>query len=240
MACLDLNNSRSTKLLFSRIYQQFLKPQMEYGLSITPLTKTLVTKKLEQAYNDSIRRFYGAHSLSSTVIMRRLARIPSMQACVDLLRFKYLHRIATLPADSLLSIIIAYKSLDDPPPTQRFLNAHLDTLHTTASRQSTLLQQCRPKRGIDPILHVPMDGHHRSRLIRWRLGWLTLCLDGKCEQIYASPSSNAGSSLKTRDNHMNGTSKTLIHILWHVVGDWQNLAMLLKTTKHSVRLVVLD
>ncbi|SAL98890.1 hypothetical protein [Absidia glauca] len=199
MASLGLNNSGFTKLLSSRIYQQFLRPQMEYGLAITPLTKTLVTKKLEQAQNDSIRRFYGAHSLSSTVIMRHLARIPSMQARVDLLRFKYLHRIATLPADSLLSIIIAvstsaprrftatspwirlsnhplwrqHKSMDDPPPTQRFLNAHLDTLHTAASRQSTLLQQCRPKRGIDPILHVPMDRRHRSRLIRWRLGWLT-------------------------------------------------------------------
>ncbi|SAL99793.1 hypothetical protein [Absidia glauca] len=153
---------------------------MEYVLAITPLTKTLVTKKLEQAQNDSIGRFYGAHSLSSTVNMRHLARIPSMQARVDLLRFKYLHWIATLPADSLLSIIIAvstsaprrltatspwirlsnhplwrqYKSLDVPPPTQRFLNAHLNTLYTTASRQSTLLQQCRPKRGIISIIEA--------------------------------------------------------------------------------------
>jgi hypothetical protein len=84
----------------------------------------------------------------------------------------------------------------------------------------------------------------------------TLCLDGKCEQIYASPYSNADSSLKTRDDHMNETSQALIHTLRHVVGDWQSkypktvlsdayncfldLAMLLKTTKLSVRLVVLD
>ncbi|SAM00536.1 hypothetical protein [Absidia glauca] len=199
MTSLGLINSGFTKLLSSRIYQQFLRPQMEHGLAITPLTKTLVTKKLEQAQNDSIRRFHGAHSLSSTVITRHLGRIPPMQTRVDLLRFKYLHRIATLPADSLLSIIIVvstsaprrltatspwirlshhllwhqYKSLEDPPPTQRFLNAHLDTLHTAASSHSTLLQQCRPKRGIDPILHVPMDRRHRSRLIRWRLVWLT-------------------------------------------------------------------
>jgi hypothetical protein len=65
---LGLNNSGFAKLLSSHIYQQFLRPQMRCGLAITPLTKILVTKKLEQAQNDSIRRFYDAHSLSSTVI----------------------------------------------------------------------------------------------------------------------------------------------------------------------------
>jgi hypothetical protein len=35
-----------------------------------------------------------------------------------------------------------------------------------------LLMACRPKLGVDPILTLPMSLLERSRLIRWRMGWL--------------------------------------------------------------------
>ena len=35
-----------------------------------------------------------------------------------------------------------------------------------------LLSACRPKLGIDPILYLPMSLYERSRLVRWRMGWL--------------------------------------------------------------------
>ncbi|KAG1038994.1 hypothetical protein G6F43_012604 [Rhizopus delemar] len=35
-----------------------------------------------------------------------------------------------------------------------------------------LLLACRPSLGVDPILFVPMSNHERSRIRRWRMGWL--------------------------------------------------------------------
>ncbi|SAM07265.1 hypothetical protein [Absidia glauca] len=59
------------------------------------------------------------------------------------------------------------------PPIKPFLNQYLAANHAERSRSSVLLQQCRPRRGIDPIMVTPMLNIHRSRLIPWRLGWLT-------------------------------------------------------------------
>ncbi|KAI7864460.1 uncharacterized protein EV154DRAFT_397425, partial [Mucor mucedo] len=35
-----------------------------------------------------------------------------------------------------------------------------------------LLGKCRPIIGNDPIMYIPMTIFERSRLIRWRMGWL--------------------------------------------------------------------
>jgi hypothetical protein len=36
-----------------------------------------------------------------------------------------------------------------------------------------LIVACRPTLGVDPILYLPMSLHSRSRLRRWRMGWLS-------------------------------------------------------------------
>ncbi|KAI9329890.1 hypothetical protein BD770DRAFT_453831 [Pilaira anomala] len=51
-----------------------------------------------------------------------------------------------------------------------------------------LLSACRPKLGIDPILYLPMSLYERSRLVRWRMGWLPARPVGcnKCAHTHAS------------------------------------------------------
>ncbi|KAI8875988.1 hypothetical protein K501DRAFT_157304, partial [Backusella circina FSU 941] len=34
------------------------------------------------------------------------------------------------------------------------------------------LAACRPELGVDPIIFLPMSVYARSRLLRWRMGWL--------------------------------------------------------------------
>ncbi|CEP15029.1 hypothetical protein [Parasitella parasitica] len=47
----------------------------------------------------------------------------------------------------------------------------LDQWHSTQSK-FVYAGQCRTTLGIDPIMYLPMTVHERSRLIRWRMGWL--------------------------------------------------------------------
>ena len=51
-----------------------------------------------------------------------------------------------------------------------------------------LLSACRPKLGIDPILYLPISLYERSRLVRWRMGWLPARPVGcnKCSHTHAS------------------------------------------------------
>ena len=41
-----------------------------------------------------------------------------------------------------------------------------------ASSTQVLIRGCRPSLGVDPVLFVPCNRTERSRLVRWRLGWL--------------------------------------------------------------------
>ncbi|CEP08687.1 hypothetical protein, partial, partial [Parasitella parasitica] len=52
--------------------------------------------------------------------------------------------------------------------TNQFL---LDQWHLTQSK-FVYAGHCRTTLGIDPIMYLPMTVHERSRLIRWRMGWL--------------------------------------------------------------------
>ncbi|KAI8636363.1 hypothetical protein BD408DRAFT_355829, partial [Parasitella parasitica] len=47
----------------------------------------------------------------------------------------------------------------------------LDQWHSTQSK-FIYAGHCRTTLGIDPIMYLPMTVHERSRLIRWRMGWL--------------------------------------------------------------------
>ncbi|KAI8327975.1 hypothetical protein BC941DRAFT_364235 [Chlamydoabsidia padenii] len=123
-----------------------------------------------------------------------------MHGRYDILRIKYLDRSTRLPPDSLLATITQfttthrpspritsspwYKLLkhplwqqrlatDDPPRLTPYLRQLLDSILAMEQQSSILLKQCRSTRGIDLIMRPPMLRTHRSRLIRWRLGWMT-------------------------------------------------------------------
>ncbi|SAL98562.1 hypothetical protein, partial, partial [Absidia glauca] len=101
MYSLGVNASGFSRLLSTRFYQQFLRPQLEYGLAISTMPKIKI-KKLDSAQDTCIRRIFDAHDKSSTMVMKHLTRTPSMLGRYDILRFKYLHRSTTLPTESLL------------------------------------------------------------------------------------------------------------------------------------------
>ncbi|CEP13041.1 hypothetical protein [Parasitella parasitica] len=48
----------------------------------------------------------------------------------------------------------------------------LDQWHATQSNFVSA-GHCRTTVGTDPIMYLPMTVHERSRLIRWRMGWLS-------------------------------------------------------------------
>ncbi|ORY97150.1 hypothetical protein BCR42DRAFT_444731 [Absidia repens] len=77
LSTFGVNRSGFNRLLATRIYQQFIRPMMEYGLAITTTTQQSLNK-LESTQSTCLRRIYGAHNRSSTRIMRHLTNTPSM------------------------------------------------------------------------------------------------------------------------------------------------------------------
>ncbi|KAI9488974.1 hypothetical protein BDB00DRAFT_771599, partial [Zychaea mexicana] len=195
---LGLSPTGFTRLLAARIYGQFIRPQMEYGLAIQkPLQKHI--KLLEDAQSACLRRFYGSSNrTSSTKVMQHLVNIPPMKLRVAVLQAKLLNRSHWLPDDALLSKLVPrfsvvstsrYRHLQrtalwqrlpstEAPFDKKALSHAIRNLYTTdfestlLGPRAKLLSACRPTLGVDPIVWLPMQYHHRSRLIHWRLGWM--------------------------------------------------------------------
>lgn len=193
---LGLSPSGFSRLLATRLYQQFLRSQLEYGLAIQRLTVKQI-KLVEDAQSTCLRRIYGSrYERFSTVVMRHLANLPSMASGIAILQAKYLFRTNRLPEDALLPALLPrllrmrnsrYRQLKTTPLWKR-LPANPSTLEPKAFRcgilaflahQSDLARNgavpftaCRPQLGVDPILWVPMTRTDRSRCLRWRLGWM--------------------------------------------------------------------
>ncbi|KAG1032432.1 hypothetical protein G6F43_013772 [Rhizopus delemar] len=54
-------------------------------------------------------------------------------------------------------------------------------------RPPVLLLCCRLTLGVDPILYLPMSTYDRSRLLRWRMGWLPARpVNCRCGPVHAS------------------------------------------------------
>ena len=96
-----------SKLLSTRIYAQFIRPKMEYGLAIIKLNK-ISTTKLEKTQNTCIQMIYGARSKSSTKVMRHLTKLPSMKERTAILQAKFLRR-------ALIYQTVHYLSLQPNP-----------------------------------------------------------------------------------------------------------------------------
>ncbi|CAO3607923.1 unnamed protein product [Cunninghamella echinulata] len=203
LTSIGFNGGGFSKLTCSRIYQQFIRSQLEYGLAIITFNKYQI-KKMEDTQNKCIRQIYSANSRSSTIVMKHLARLPSMHERIEILQMKYLDRVKYQPENSLLNIIITILSTSTPTPSTKDIykkhslwnqlknQSFYDTIIEEQqlidikvfikkyrlnklldnTQQSSLLQSCKPKIAIDPILYHPMNNKIRSGLICWRIGWL--------------------------------------------------------------------
>ncbi|KAI8967051.1 hypothetical protein BDF20DRAFT_891932, partial [Mycotypha africana] len=200
MSAIGVNHKGFNQLLSTRFYTQIVRTQLEYGLAISSFSSPQI-KKIEECQTECIRRIFGGNSRSSTKVMLHLTNLPSMKERVHRLQGKFLLRSINGPRDILLSQFLPYLrasaslshwyKLSKTPLWQRCCNFHnpdrIDTrvFNTTyhelrvenlqtqrQANNSVLLSSCRPFHGVDPTLWLPMTPVERSRVIRWRLGWL--------------------------------------------------------------------
>ncbi|CEP12244.1 hypothetical protein [Parasitella parasitica] len=191
-----------------------IRSQLEYGLAISLITNKLI-QHLDVFQNQCIRRIFGGHSKSSAQVMLHLVNLPSMQTRVATLQAQYLFRGSYLPDDTLLAHLLLYIQspssrthwckLANTQMWKSLCRPNLDTLDVKefrsvrnqflsdqfqdsyADSNSILLSSTRPTTQVDPILWLPMTCSERSRVLRWRLGWLP---GGKPKECILHPGHN--------------------------------------------------
>ncbi|KAG1060868.1 hypothetical protein G6F41_012588 [Rhizopus arrhizus] len=190
---MGLNRQGFTLLLSSRLFAAFIRPKLEYGLAIARLTRK-DGEELNRAQDRCLRMLVGGHRTASTVVLRHITNLPSMTFRADTLVLKFCLRFEGLPDDCLLSllssslpsslltqlrkrqIVLDYPS--DAPLSSSRLASWLrryrqDQFHSfLQSTPQVLIRACRPVLRVDPILYLPASRADRSRLIRWRMGWI--------------------------------------------------------------------
>ncbi|KAG1473597.1 hypothetical protein G6F56_000868 [Rhizopus delemar] len=199
LAAIDLSSKGFPPLLACHFYSQMIRAQLDYGLAISPLTIKFI-HQLDTFQNQCIRRIFGGHSKSSAQIMLHLVNLPSMRTRVAVLQAQYLFRSINLPDDTLLVHLLPYVQtstsrshwykLANTPMWKSLCGLILDTLDKKKflslrtkfladqfqnlynNSNSILLSSTRPTILVDPILWLPMTCSERSRVLRWRLGWL--------------------------------------------------------------------
>lgn len=188
------------RILACRMYRQFIRPKMEYGLAIQTIGKRL-SNVLDNAQSNSIRMIYGASTRASTQVMCHMANLPRMEDRITILQAKFILRAHNQPEDSLITQLrriitrrrtqtkswssllrtnIIWSELPSPRSNTNRIQMKgairiflQNRLQIYKNRRGTkLLNACRPNNGIDPILWLPMSTAERSRCVRWRIGWL--------------------------------------------------------------------
>ncbi|KAG2200495.1 hypothetical protein INT46_004264 [Mucor plumbeus] len=214
LAAIGPNSNGFPPLLACRFYSQIVRAQLDYDLAISPTTAKLI-QKLDTFQNSCIRRIFGGHANSSIQLMLHLVNLPSMRTCVAVLQAQYLFRSTHLPDDTLLAHLLPHlqssssrfhwyklsttrmwRSLCAPIISTldskefyslrtEFLEQGFHDLYTGST--SILLASTRPTAQVDPILWLPMTCSERSRVLRWRLGWLP---GGKPKECIFHPDHN--------------------------------------------------
>ncbi|KAG2171679.1 hypothetical protein INT43_008059 [Umbelopsis isabellina] len=179
------------EMLSAKLYRQFIRPKMEYGLAIS---KFLVTqaKSIDGAQDKCLRMIFRRRNTTSTSVFRHLTDLPDMQTRILTLRAKFAIRAETLPPDTLFCLLIP--KMHSKHSRWRYIqkvNPIFDRWDTDRTiKLKDIIEQwrqdqhdrlclvrarnavCRPLIGPDPILALPAIRKERSRLLRWRLGWL--------------------------------------------------------------------
>jgi hypothetical protein len=183
-------------LLSSRLYKTFIRPKFEYGLAIAKLLKKDLVV-LEKLQDRCFRLLVGGHSTSSTTVLKIMTDTPSVSWRVEVLQLKYCLRFEYLSNDCL--VVLLHKALvgnytmirshtsynrllvaiPRPVPVKaseinEFIYADRQKLYTKFrdTTDKVLAKACRNYLEIDPILYIPASRTDRSRLLRWRMGWL--------------------------------------------------------------------
>ncbi|KAG0776452.1 hypothetical protein G6F16_012820 [Rhizopus arrhizus] len=102
MSAIGVNHKGFNQLLSVRFYTQIVRSQLEYGLAISAVSSSNITK-LETCQTQCIRRIFGGGSRSSTKVMLHLTNQPTMKERVHRLQAKFLFRSINAPEDTLLS-----------------------------------------------------------------------------------------------------------------------------------------
>lgn len=221
LSAIGANRSGFSLLLSARLYATFVRPKLEYGLAIAKLQQKDYNA-LEKVQARCLRMIMGAHKTASTMVLQHICNLPSMRFRADTLTLRYCARYNWLPDDCLikqLSASLPFSTVptlrsrrmvqdfpfnsDPPPRITTWLKNYRQQLFDTfiAKTDRTLIRACRPSLRIDPILLVPASRHDRSRLIRWRIGWLPghpkpcPCNDGKMSRNHVLRCSRIPSDL---------------------------------------------
>jgi hypothetical protein len=188
-------NRSGFPLLFStKLYSCFVRPKLEYGLGITQL-KLADFRALEKIQDTCLRMIFGGHRAASTMVFRHLTNLPLMKQRAAILVSQYCLRSQFLPEDGLISLLsaslshpslnqlqkqkMATRALDEVPVANKgqlkkwFFEQrqdwHSEFLEKT---DKVLIRACLPTIGVDPVMYVPASRPCRSRLVRYRMGWL--------------------------------------------------------------------
>ena len=185
---------------FSRLLSAFIRPKFEYGLCVSWFLKKHL-KLLEKSQDQCLRIAFGGHRTSSTAVFRQMTGLPTMAERYHILVFKFLFRVHNLiPDDTLLHSLLptltsprhrllklAIKndiwlsdhvgaSINIVAPLIKTYRQDTHSARLNPSRPNVtapvLLSACRPKIMVDPVLYLPMTVFERSRIVRWRMGWL--------------------------------------------------------------------
>ncbi|KAG0785673.1 hypothetical protein G6F21_009103 [Rhizopus arrhizus] len=168
MTTIGVNNKGFDRLPSVRFYTQIVRSQLEYGLAVSSVPAHQL-QKLDACQTQCIRRIFGGGSRSSIKVMLHLY-LPYLCTSASRSQWYKLSKTtawqrctASHDPDELNSSTLKtiYKT---------YLEDNLDTRRSTSN--SVLFSVCRPNLGLDPILWLPMTYAERSRVIRWRLGWL--------------------------------------------------------------------
>ncbi|KAG2219714.1 hypothetical protein INT45_006046 [Circinella minor] len=186
------------KLLSTRLYRQFIRPKMEYGMAIAKLNRDDYNI-LQETQNTCLRKIYGTKTNHSMAIIHHLANLEFIVDRVTTLQAKFMPDDALFPTllpqarqtkglRSWTSVIRKNKiwqSLDTTTQLDHHMvtnsglktaiKQHIKSTHIQRCQRknSKLLNQCRQQLGIDPILWLPMTSIEHNLCIHYRLGWIT-------------------------------------------------------------------
>jgi hypothetical protein len=168
-------NCSGFSLLFStKLYACFIRPKLEYGLSIAHL-KLADFHTLEKIQDTYLRMIFGGHCAASTKVLRHLANLPLMKQRAAILVTQYCLRSQFLPEDGLISLLSASLSTS-LQQLQKLATRALDKVSVANERQlkngfssndktdKVLIRACLPTIGIDPVMYVPASRPCRSLL----------------------------------------------------------------------------
>jgi hypothetical protein len=194
---IGVNRQGFSLSLCARLYSTFIRPKFEYGLAISRF-RAPDFKALRQLQDQCLRILFGGRGQASTEVFRHLTTLPDTRFRYDVLVTRYVLRYQSLPRSCLIRLLEdtlkgsrlqhclsqqrLYLALPTPRPATDtllkafFLEFRKEELATRLANPNAknlkLVKACRPALEVDPILYLPASRAERSRLVRWRLGWL--------------------------------------------------------------------